>query len=118
MVREMAEDKQPGYILSIDTSHQAWKHEEHLEHLCRFAASLAEDLFTQNQLSATIINGEEPVMVRCVADLEEFLNSLALVQPVEHTIDVGIHRPNVISFESVYPGGVHALVGLQKAGQA
>ena len=57
-------------------------------------------------------------MVRCVADLEEFLNALALVQPVEHTTDVGIHRPNVISFESVYPGGVHALVGLQKAGQA
>lgn len=118
MVREMAEDKQPGYILSVDTSHAAWKIESHLEYLCCYAASLAEDLFKYNQLSSTIINGEEPLPIRCIADLEEFLNALALVQPVEHTIDVGTHRANVISFEPVFPGGVHALVGLQKAGQA
>ena len=118
MVREMAEDKQPGYVLSVDTSHQAWKRKDHLEHLCRFAASLAEDLFTHNQLSATIINGAEPRMIRNMADLEEFLNALSVVEAVDRTVDIGAHRKNVISFEPVYPGGVHALVGLQKAGQA
>ncbi|MCZ6673303.1 MAG: DUF58 domain-containing protein [Verrucomicrobia bacterium] len=118
MVREMAEDKQPGYILSVDTSHAAWKNEDHLEHLCRFSASLAEDLFTRNQLSATIVNGSEPLAIRCIVDLEEFLNALAILQPVEISPDIGAHRANVISFEPVYPGGVHALVGLQKAGQA
>ena len=118
MVREMAEDKQPGYILAVDTSNQAWKKEENLEHLCRFAASLAEDLFTQNQLSATIINGGEPEMIRSMADLEEFLNALSVVEAVDHSVDVGAHRINVITFEPEYPGGVHALVGQQKAGQA
>ncbi|MDA9764011.1 DUF58 domain-containing protein [bacterium] len=118
MVREMAEDKQPGYILAVDTSHQAWKREDHLEHLCRYAASLAEDLFTHNQLSATIINGDEPLMIRTMTDLEEFLNALSVVESVDHSNDVGSHRSNVITFEPVYPGGVHAMVGLQKAGQA
>jgi len=118
MVREMAEDKQPGYILAVDTSHQAWKRKDNLEHLCRYAASLAEDLFTHNQLSSTIINGEEPLMIRTMTDLEEFLNALSVVESVDHSHDVGSHRSNVITFEPVYPGGVHAMVGLQKAGQA
>jgi uncharacterized protein (DUF58 family) len=119
MVREMAEDKQPGYIMAIDTSDAAWRNERHLEYLCCFAASLAEDLFTQNQLSSTIINGNEPLQIRCMADLEEFLNALSVVQPVEHVPNIGAHRGNVITFEPVFPGGgVHALVGLQKAGQA
>lgn len=118
MVREMAEDKQPGYILAVDTSNRSWKDENHLNHLCRFAASLAEDLFTHNQLSSTIINGGEPLIIRCVADLEEFLNELSVVQCVDRGTDIGAHRANVISFEPVFPGGVHALVGLQKAGQA
>ena len=118
MVKEMAEDKQPGYLLSVDTSHGAWRKEEHLEHLCRYAASLAEDLFTRGQLSATVINGAEPLAIRCMADLELFLNGLAIVQPVSSAPDVGAHRSHVITFEPVFPGGVHALVGLQKAGQA
>ncbi|MCB1122405.1 MAG: DUF58 domain-containing protein, partial [Verrucomicrobiae bacterium] len=118
MVRELAEDKQPGYILVVDTSDEAWKTEPRLETLCSFAASLAEDLFTQNQLSFTIINGGEPLPIRCMADLEVFLNELAVVQPVRKSSDVGAFRPNVISFEPGYPGGVYALVGLQKAGQA
>lgn len=118
MVREMAEDKQPGYILAVDTSHQAWKRKDNLEHLCRYAASLAEDLFTHNQLSSTIINGEEPLIIRTMTDLEEFLNALSVVESVDHSHDVGSHRSNVITFEPVYPGGVHAMVGLQKAGQA
>ena len=118
MVKEMAEDRQPGFIVCVDTSHEAWKEETNLNHLCRFAASLAEDLFIQNQLSSTIINGREPLMIRSAADLEEFLNDLSVVQPIDHSVDVGVHRINVISFEPVFPGGVHALVGLQKAGQA
>jgi len=118
MVREMAEDKQPGYILSVDTSHAAWKKEEQLDHLCRFVASLAEDLFTRNQLFATIINGGESLSIRSVANLEEFLNELAVVKATNKSVNIGAHRPNVISFEPAFPGGVHALVGLQKAGQA
>ena len=81
-------------------------------------ASLAEDLFTQNQLSSAIINGKEPWQIRNMADLEKFLNALSILQPVENAPDAGVHRSNVISFEPVYPGGVHAMVGLQKAGQA
>ena len=118
MVREMAEDKQPGYILSVDSSRASWKSDQDLEHLCRFAASLAEDLFTHSQLSSTIINGSEPLAIRSVVDLEKFLNELAVLEPVDTSTDVGAHRANVISFEPAFPGGVHALVGLQKAGQA
>ncbi|MDA0346529.1 MAG: DUF58 domain-containing protein [Verrucomicrobia bacterium] len=118
MVKEMAEDSQPGFIVCVDTSHTAWKEEKNLNHLCRFAASLAEDLFIQNQLSSTIINGRKSLNIRSAADLEEFLNDLSVVQATEYSVDVGVHRKNVISFEPVFPGGVHALVGLQKAGQA
>lgn len=118
MVRELAEDKQPGYILTVDSSDEAWKSESRLETLCSFAASLAEDLFTQNQLSFTITNGSEPLPIRCMADLELFLDALAVLEPVQKSSDVGAFRPNVISFEPGYPGGVYALVGFQKAGQA
>ena len=118
MVREMAEDKQPGYILAVDSSRTAWKDEKNLDYLCRFAASLAEDLFIHSQLSSTVINGSEPMPIRSISDLEKFLDELAVLKPVEHAVQVGANRANVITFEPAFPGGVHALVGLQKAGQA
>lgn len=118
MVKETAEDKQPGYVIAVDTTHEAWRTESRLDHLCRFVASLAEDLFTQNQLSSTIINGGEPLMIRSISDLEEFLDAISILEPVDRASEIGSHRNNVITFEPVYPGGVHALVGLQKAGQA
>jgi len=119
MVRELAEERQDGYILVIDTADEGWKDSHKLEILCRFALSLAEDLFTRNQLTATVINRGNVRWIRSIADLERFFDDLAVVEPVSVGVEPGFaDRRNTITFEPVHPGFVNALVGKQQVGQA
>jgi len=119
MVRELAEDRQDGYILAIDTSAVEWKDEAKLEMLCRFALSLAEDLFTRNQLNGTVINTGNVNWIRSISDLERFFDELSVVEPDKTGVQSGFaSRRNTITFEPVNPGYIHAMVGRQQVGQA
>jgi len=53
---------------------------EQFEVLVSFAATLAEDLFRGGQLQTLALDGEAPVIVRHVRDLESWLDRLAVVE--------------------------------------
>ena len=80
MVRQFAAESAEGFFLRVDTPPGRWPREEQFELLCSFAATLAEDLFTDGQLAGVAVNDQAPVMVRRVRDVEAFLDLLALLE--------------------------------------
>jgi uncharacterized protein (DUF58 family) len=119
VVREVLAENHSGFFLHIETPAVLWRRPEQFEKLCGFAATLAEDLFRQQQLIGVVINDRAPIRIRRMADLVLFLDQLAILQPVEHYRASGsIPSRNVIRFEPAAPDGVHALVRGQKAAAA
>ncbi len=118
MVKELAEDRQEGYTLSLCHTKDSWENDEQFEVMCSFAASLAEDLYKKNQLNGAILNGGEFVPIRSLLDLEKFLDELSIHEPTAKSIDSREERKDVISFKPLHTKGVNALVGQQQAGQA
>lgn len=84
LVREMTEENRESFHLAIDTLRPEWEEGPQLEMLCRFASSLAEDLFKRDQLGGVMINRQEFHPIRQLADLHRFLDDLACLQTVEH----------------------------------
>ncbi len=119
MVKQLLAENQRGYFISIETPVLIWENPGQFEQMCSLAASLAEDLFRQGQLVGAVINDGPPILTRRVADLELFLDQLAVVEPVEH-FGGGRVLPlrNVITFEPGRPEGVHAILRGRKAASA
>jgi uncharacterized protein (DUF58 family) len=84
MFRQLAAERAEGFPLWVETPPGRWVREEQFELLCRFAATLAEDLFNAGRLTSVAVNDEEPIRTRRVRDLESFLDRLALLQPAEN----------------------------------
>lgn len=80
MVRQFSSEQQEGYSLRLDTSADLWPRAEQFEQLCRFAATLAEDLFTTGRLGTIAFDLESPRLVRSVRDLEAFFDRLAQLE--------------------------------------
>ena len=108
MVRQFAAESAEGFFLRVVTPPDAWTREEQFELLCRFAATLAEDLFTAGRLTGAAVNAEEPLVIRRVRDLESFLDRLAVLEwppatpptPVRTEVAARTRR-NVITFAPV-----------------
>jgi uncharacterized protein (DUF58 family) len=81
MVRQFAAESAEGFFLWLETPPGGWPRAEQFELLCRFAATLAEDLFTAARLTGAAVNTEEPMAIRRVRDLESFLDRLAVLEP-------------------------------------
>ncbi len=79
LVRQFAAESAEGYALWVQTAPATWVREEQFELLCRFAATLAEDLFTAGRLAVVAVNAEEPIATRRVRDLEAFLDRVAVL---------------------------------------
>ena len=127
MVTRYAAEGQDGYSLWLKTPADIWTRPEQFELLCSFAATLAEDLFTAGRLSAVAINDELFAPVRRVADLETFLDRLALVNVgSEDGMGSGVisqagrksRRNNVLTFAPDGARGVAAYVDGEKAASA
>ncbi len=58
MIRQFSTEQQEGYSLHLDSSADLWTEETQFELLCSFAATLAEDLFTNGQLGTITIDNE------------------------------------------------------------
>jgi len=80
MIRQFAAETAEVYFLRIDTPHGRWLLDEQFELMCGFAATLAEDLFTEARLAGAVINAGDPMAIRRVRDLELFLDQLALLE--------------------------------------
>jgi len=130
MVTRYAAEAQDGYSLWLKTPADRWTRPEQFELLCSFAATLAEDLFTAGRLSAVAIDDEPFAAVRRVADLETFLDRLALVGVVNEAEAAGgvsplpgepgrkSRRNNVLTFAPDGARGVAAYVDGEKAASA
>lgn len=81
MVRQFAAESPQGFALCIDAPASIWSRPEQFEVLCRFAATLAEDLFAEGRLRGVSVNGQW-VDTRRLRDVEAVLDLLALVEPV------------------------------------
>jgi uncharacterized protein (DUF58 family) len=119
MVRQMRAESHSGFFIHVETPASIWRRPEQFEQLCSLAASLAEDLFRQGQLVGVIVNDGAPFQIRRMADLELFLDQLAVLEPLENYAGARtVPKRNVIRFEPGFPEGVHAYIRGQKAATA
>jgi uncharacterized protein (DUF58 family) len=119
MVRQLRAEHHSGFFLHVETPASVWRRSEQFEQLCSLAATLAEDLFRQGRLVGAIVNDAAPLRIQRVADLELFLDQLAVLEPIDHYAGPrAVPARNVIRFEPGYPDGVHACIRGQKAATA
>jgi uncharacterized protein (DUF58 family) len=121
LVRQFAAETSEGYSLWLRTDAGVWPHAEQFEALVSFAATLAEDLFRVGRLTGVALNGEPPMPVRRVHDLELFLNKLAIVRPIEDATGAAetfVAKQHVMTFAPEGARGVAAYVDGQKAATA
>jgi uncharacterized protein (DUF58 family) len=139
MVRQFAAESAEGFFLWLETPPGSWPRTEQFELLCRFAATLAEDLFTAGRLTGARVNIEEPMAIRRVRDLESFLDRLAVLEPEAENhppepsrraggretspdsstgFPAGRNRRNVITFAPEGTRGVAAYVDGEKSATA
>ena len=80
MVRQFAAESTTAYFLRIDTAPGIWLREEQFELMCGFAATLAEDLFTESRLVGAAIDSGAAIALRRLGDLESFMDQLAMLE--------------------------------------
>jgi uncharacterized protein (DUF58 family) len=129
LVRQFAAESQEGYALRFSTAAERWPRAEQFELAVSFAATLAEDLFRAGNLQRAALDDELAQPVRRVANLEAFLDRLAIaerrpVRPGHESISPpateveGLARRRVITFAPDGPRGVAAYVDGQKTATA
>lgn len=79
LVRQFAAESAQGFSIWLQTDADVWPRPEQFELLVSFCATLAEDLFRAGQLTGVAIDGDAPMPVRRVHDVEAFLDRLAVV---------------------------------------
>ena len=80
MVRQFAAESTEVYFLRVESGLGRWPREEQFELMCSFAATLAEDLFTEARLAGAVIDAGLPMAIRRLQDLESFLDQLAVLE--------------------------------------
>ena len=132
LVRQFAAESTEGYSLWLQTAAAVWPRPEQFELLVSFAATLAEDLFREGQLTAVALDDEPPVPMRRVRDLELFLDRLAVVQVKDEAKAGGVaeagcgegaaaprmKRKNMLTFVPDGARGVAADIDGEKAATA
>ncbi len=113
LVRQNATEGAATFGLWLESAAAMWPRPEQFELLCRFAGSLAEDLFRLGRLDSVAVDAEAPLLVRRIRDVETWLDRLALLEP-----GTGVGRrggPRVrgalITFEPEGERGVRARLG-------
>jgi uncharacterized protein (DUF58 family) len=121
LVRQFAAETMETYSLWLRTDAADWAKAEQFELLVSLAATLAEDLFRAGKLNRAALNGEPPLQIRRVRDLDGFLDALALVTPVTEPASALISRGvgrNLVTFQPDGPRGVAAYVGNDRVATA
>lgn len=120
LVRQFAAETLEHFTLRLDTAAAQWPRPEQFERAVSLAATLAEDLFRAGALRAVAIDGETPLRVRQVRDLEAWLDRLALVGPTADRAGPAPHagRPGELVLAPDGVAGVAALHHGEKAATA
>jgi uncharacterized protein (DUF58 family) len=109
LVRQYAAESTAAYFLRIDTAAGIWPREEQFERMCSFAATLAEDLFTEARLVGAAIDSGATTAIRRVGDLESFLDQLAVLD--WRTESLGAEAPEKGGLRKTGPVADHTLRG-------
>lgn len=83
LVRQFSAESSEGCTLWLETGPARWTRPEQFELCLSLVATLAEDLFRRGELVRVAIDGEAPLPVRSIHDLEAFLDRLAALPPVQ-----------------------------------
>jgi uncharacterized protein (DUF58 family) len=121
LVRQFAAETAETYSLWLRTDAADWAKPEQFELLISLAATLAEDLFRAGKLNRTALNGEPPLQIRRVRDLDGFLDALALATPVTEPASALVSRGvgrNLVTFQPDGPRGIAAYVGNDRVATA
>jgi uncharacterized protein (DUF58 family) len=121
LVRQNAAESTATFFLRLDANTGAWTRPEQFERACSLAATLAEDLFRDQQLAGVALNDGDDAPVRGLADLESFLDRLATIEPGEPRRTAQTHAPRpaaTITIEPEGEGGAHARLGGEIAARA
>lgn len=123
LVRQFSAEAIESYTLWLQTNRRDWERAEQFEVLVSFAATLGEDLFRTGRLAAVRINDEAPRRIRERRDLDDWLDTMAVLAPMEitatQTQDKAL-RPqrNTITFAADGQTGVVALIDGEKTATA
>jgi len=79
-VRETEQEHHEAYSLVINPAEAIWRDEAQFEKMCSFAASLAEDLFKEDQLRAVHFAEKESVHVGAAEDMYRILDTFSEVE--------------------------------------
>ena len=81
LVRQHATEGAQTFALWLESAESVWTRPEQFELLCRFAGSLAEDLFRIGRLDSVAVDAEAPLLVRRLRDVETWRDRLAVLEP-------------------------------------
>lgn len=105
LVRQNAAESTATFYICFDANTGAWTRPEQFERACSLAATLAEDLYRDQQLAGVALNDEEDSPVRGLADLESFLDRLATIEPGEPRYVARTHAPRPVATITIEPEG-------------
>ncbi len=113
LVRQNATEGASTFALWLDSTAAQWPRAEQFELLCSLAGTLAEDLFRLGRLESLTLDGEAPLLIRSVRDLETWLDRLAVLEP--HATPVRRTVPRVrgalVTFVAEGERGICACLG-------
>ena len=121
LIRQFSSQNSDACSIWLRTDAALWRRPEQFEVMVSLAATLAQDLFRAGRLQSTAIDGTRQIPARRLADLESFLDRLAVVAPTQlpGTPPEGEPAParprvNVMTFEPEGTRGVAAYVNGSK----
>lgn len=118
LVRETAEEQNETYALWVGPHAGDWRDAAQFERLCAAAGSLAEDLFVAGALAEAGVAGGGFIQMRRLADLHQFLDALATLEPQEGDCRPPATFNRLILFRPLGDPGVRILVAGHDAGTA
>ncbi len=121
MVRQFSAEGVAGFTLRLCNDASVWTRPEQFELAVGLTATLAEDLFQQGCLHATMVGEEAPVEVRQWRDVERFLDRLAVLEREQPEEQAGAGRfteRKILTVEPQGPRGVAAMIDGKPAATA
>ena len=122
LIRQFSSQNSDACSIWVRTDAGVWTRPEQFEVMVSMAATMAQDLFRAGRLQSTAIDQGQPVATKRLADLESFLDRLALAKCVPWAAPgpggatvAARPRQNVMVFEPEGTRGVAAYINATKA---
>lgn len=117
MIRQLAQEGEAGYHLQMSPDASIWDAAS-FETLCSLVCSLAEMLHHAGRLETISVIGQPTMVIRCLRDLHDFFDVLAVLELGEIESVSHAHTPkNLITFRPLAEQAVAIYIDEKSAGQ-